>query len=324
MCYEREKNVVKIISKIMFYMLFLVNNVFAQLELEVSTDKDSYSYGESIRITCAVTNVTDSTFRTMASCTDSWQAEFEFNDYYSLNWSFCLTLVQELVFLPYCVREYTWVIDPERFGLPDNEGAQRIVGHFFYNNITDTTYINAPMFLGGQLNVGFTTQNDSLLIQLKDSLNAEVLSRIVFSTLNTISETWQVYGIQLDSLYKFLDSDNRITWVEYERSIMYESITSISEDDKTSSINNYYLSEAFPNPFNSTSRFYLEISNTENVNIALFNILGEKISSIYNDVIEKNRRYNFEIGGNNLPGGVYFLVVNSRSFYKSKKIILLK
>ncbi len=307
----------------MLFTFALVSNIFAQLKLTISTDKSNYEYGENIVIACSIKNITDSTFSVTAS--SSCQADFEFNDYYSAVWTICLASEQELIFHPNSSKDYYWTIDPNVFGLPNKNGVQKLIGHFFYNEITDSILINAPMFLGGQLNVGFSTQNDTLLLSLKDSLNIGVLSRNDYSqSLGKINETWQIYGFQIDSLYNTLNSDHRLNWVEYNRFIEQDSITVTSIGKDVTTINGYYLSDVYPNPFNSTSRFYLEIPKTENISLTLFNLQGKQISKIYNGSILQNKRYYFEIKGDNLASGIYFILVNSPHFYKTKKLILLK
>ncbi|MBU2447452.1 MAG: T9SS type A sorting domain-containing protein [Bacteroidetes bacterium] len=312
------------IKQIWFLLLILAGNICAQLELKMSTNKDTYEYGEKIFITCSVTNISDSTFRINSGSYNSCQAEFEFNNYYSAQWTACLPLVQELVYPPKYSRKYSWTIDPNKFGLPNKNGVQKIVGHYFYKNLTDTIYIQASMFMGGQLNVGFPTQNDTSLLLLKDSLKVQVLRRTEYPFTKNISETWQIYGYHLDSLQIQLLHDRRFDWVEYNRFIGYDSVKVTSVENDVNIIDGYNLSDAYPNPFNSTSRFYVEVPKTENVSIVLFNVLGEQISTIYTGILEKNSRNHFEINGKNMASGIYFYVLSSTGFYKSKKIILLK
>ena len=102
------------------------------LGFSTATDKQLYDYGEPIIIVCSVKNITDTTFRVTSGCYNSWQAEFEFNDYQSAYWTICSPLEQELVFNPGQSRNYSWTILPDKFGLPDRNGIQKIVGYYFY------------------------------------------------------------------------------------------------------------------------------------------------------------------------------------------------
>lgn len=311
----------KILIPFLFLLLF-ANNIFPQLGFRVTTNKPSYQYGETIFIYCTVTNNSDTTIRILAPYFNSCQAEFKFNNFYSRIWTSCLATSEELIFPPRSSIKYSWKIDPKIFGFPSQDGIQKIIGTYFLEHLRDTIFINAPMFLGGELNVGFPSSTASSLLQLKDSLNVLVTSRAVLP--ETIYETWQIIGFHIDTVHRQLSRDNRLLWADYNRTTMYDSIIVTKVKDEEPIIALYFLSEAYPNPFNSTARFYFEIPKTEIVRIALYNIMGEKIAIIFDGLIEGNSRKSFEIDGANLSSGTYFYVVASPNFYESKKIILLK
>lgn len=313
-----------LIKKIVPLLLILFSSIYSQLELRITSDKEEYKYGEKIIITASVTNISDSSVTIRSGCYNSWQAEFEFNDYYSAKWSICLATVQYLDFDPNMTRNYSWNIDPEQLGLPNKEGLQCIIGHYFYNNLTDTIYINAPLYRGGQLSVGFQTSNGSSLSMLKDSLKIKVLEHYENPFSNNISETWQINGYPLDSLQQILSLDKRFEWVEFNRHIMYDKINVTSVRTFENILDDYIISDAYPNPFNSMSNFYVELPKTKNARIELFNVLGEQINTIYKGLLEKNRRYNFQINSNGLASGVYYYVLFTSEIYKSKKIVFLK
>lgn len=311
-------------KKIIVLFIILLTNLYAQFDFKISTDKNSYSYGEIITITASITNISDSTITIIAPCFSSMQAEFEFNEYSSILWTQCLTLQEELNFSPNTTRSYVWSIDPQRFGLPDKDGLQRIVGHYFYENLSDTIYISAPLYHGGQLSVGFLIPNDINMISLKDSLDVQVLERIEYQSINSISETWQINGYRLDSLVQELSKDNRFRYVEFNRNINYDKIIVTSVKEHITINDSYRISDAYPNPFNSSSNFYIELPVTENVKIELYNILGEKVKTVYSGILEKNIKHRFQIHSSGLPSGVYYYVVSSPNVYKSKKLIILK
>jgi len=310
--------------QISFCIFLFHSNVFTQLDLKISTNKSSYNYGEIIYITCSVTNISDSTVIMLAPCYDSYQAEFEFNDYYSSDWTTCLATSQELVFQPNRTRNYSWIIDPEIFGLPDKDVEQRIIGHYFYQDLKDTIYISAPLFLGGQVWVGFTQENDSLLIPLRDSLNVNVLKRVeLIPTIDSIHELWQIYGYQIDSLFSQLNNDNRFKFIEYNRMIMYDSIYVTSVKQKSLQISDFYLSNAYPNPFNPRTRIQFSVPNSDEVIIKVYNLLGEELNTLINEYKQAGT-YEVEFNANNLPSGIYYYRMISGSYSESKKMILLR
>jgi hypothetical protein len=84
----------------------------------------------------------------------------------------------------------------------------------------------------------------------------------------------------------------------------------------------------YPNPFNSSTQISFSISGRSTVEIAIFNILGQKVVEL------TRRKYQpgihtilwKGINSTNLPvsSGLYFVVMKSDNFYKAQKIILLK
>lgn len=222
----------KKIIQISILMIIFCVNLFAQLQMKMSTNKDDYEYGETIHIYCSVTNISDTTFNVISSSWESCDAQFRFNDYYSGEWTACLATLKKVSFPPHTTKNFKWTIEPKVFGLPNKDGEQRIIGDYSYgvgdiwdytyDEIRDTIYIQAPEYLGGQVSVKFSAAKDSLVTLLKDSLEVEVLENKIFE--NFYYEKWQVTGYNIDSLANFLNDDARINSVWLERSIQYDSV----------------------------------------------------------------------------------------------------
>ena len=90
----------------------------------------------------------------------------------------------------------------------------------------------------------------------------------------------------------------------------------------------FYISENYPNPFNSFTSFDISLNVNSFLNIKVYNIMGEEISDIYYGNINKGS-HNFRWNGKNaynedVPSGLYFLHVSSDAFSKTKKMTLLK
>ena len=143
-----------IIFRIVVVAFFLLaGNTFSQLAMFISTDKETYKYGEKIELICRVTNTEEKTFKFTANNHRSCHAHFQFNNFDTKNYAWCMDKLQTLVFQPFTSLVYTWIIDPVVYGLPNNEGTQQIIGSYYFG-LTDTIYITAPQFLGGQFPSG--------------------------------------------------------------------------------------------------------------------------------------------------------------------------
>ena len=95
------------------------------------------------------------------------------------------------------------------------------------------------------------------------------------------------------------------------------------------------LYQNYPNPFNpsTTISFSLNTENTEDTEIIIYNIKGQKVKTLEcnNQVIAKTTRLFYSINwngrdsnGNQVGSGIYFYKLKSGNFEKIKKMILLK
>jgi hypothetical protein len=85
----------------------------------------------------------------------------------------------------------------------------------------------------------------------------------------------------------------------------------------------YQLYQNYPNPFNPNSTIEFAIPEEVWVNLSVFNILGEKVKELKNEVM-KPGNYTFEFNASTLASGVYIYRIIAGDFIQSKKMILLK
>ena len=99
-------------------------------------------------------------------------------------------------------------------------------------------------------------------------------------------------------------------------SLSFIEYDNISEDE-------YHLSNAYPNPFNSSTKFIYEIPVQSNVQIKVFDILGREVALLVNKEHEKGR-YEILFNAGDLPTGIYFCRMQSSDYVSIRKIIMLK
>ncbi|MBI1937827.1 MAG: T9SS type A sorting domain-containing protein [Ignavibacteriales bacterium] len=87
--------------------------------------------------------------------------------------------------------------------------------------------------------------------------------------------------------------------------------------------NNYYLSEAYPNPFNQSTKVNYVIPANSSVQISVYDILGRVVRSLVSEYQTKGN-YEITFNANNLASGIYFIRMRSGDFISTKKIILMK
>ncbi|KAA3612043.1 MAG: T9SS C-terminal target domain-containing protein [Calditrichaeota bacterium] len=94
----------------------------------------------------------------------------------------------------------------------------------------------------------------------------------------------------------------------------------------------FSLKQNFPNPFNPTTVFKLNIPKLQNestqLSVNIFDLLGKKVKTLYDGQIEAGV-YTFQWNGLDqsgkaMPSGMYIYSVNSAEFSQANKMILMK
>ncbi len=88
--------------------------------------------------------------------------------------------------------------------------------------------------------------------------------------------------------------------------------------------NGFHLTEAYPNPFNPSSRFTLTLSRDQNVRVELFTVLGERVSVLQSGLLVGNEQHSITIDGTGLPSGVYLYRVQGETFSETRSVALMK
>ncbi|MBZ0098376.1 MAG: T9SS type A sorting domain-containing protein, partial [Taibaiella sp.] len=83
------------------------------------------------------------------------------------------------------------------------------------------------------------------------------------------------------------------------------------------------LAPAFPNPFNPRTTLVLELPEDLKVRVSLFNIRGQMVKELHNEVMTAGS-HSIHVNGSQLASGVYFVQATSQSGSKNRKILLLK
>ncbi len=85
----------------------------------------------------------------------------------------------------------------------------------------------------------------------------------------------------------------------------------------------FALEQNYPNPFNPTTTIKFSIPKQVQVNLVIYDILGEEVKELKNEVM-KPGYYEVNFNANALASGVYFYRIKAGDFVQTKKMILLK
>lgn len=101
--------------------------------------------------------------------------------------------------------------------------------------------------------------------------------------------------------------------------------------DKSENLNTYSLEQNYPNPFNPTTTIRLAIPFESDVNLSVYNVLGELIAVLVDSKMTPGQ-YEYQFDSANLASGVYLYALRAndltsssgKSFTQIKKMILIK
>jgi len=102
-----------------------------------------------------------------------------------------------------------------------------------------------------------------------------------------------------------------------------EQATSPIQTNNTSNLPKEFNLTTYPNPFNPVTNISFYLPAAQDVNISLYNIMGQKSMEISNGyhTVGKHR---YSIDAGNLSSGIYFIRLQSENSVRVKKVTLLK
>jgi hypothetical protein len=78
-----------------------------------------------------------------------------------------------------------------------------------------------------------------------------------------------------------------------------------------------------PNPFSTGTLICYELSERSNVTLKVYDIFGREVITLFEGE-QNGGKYEVELNGANLPGGIYFYQLQAGNFCAAKKLIVMK
>jgi len=260
--------------------------------------------------------------------------------------------------------EYPWHVGSETFAVnsdtgeplyyyPHNQSAGMAIsasydnvgedGPLNPNNYLITPLINIPSdSYGARLEYYVTTWNlwaDHYGVYISTTGNAPVnfTRQLLDETApggDHLNQNWTLKTIDLsyyvgDNIYiafRHFDSFNRYFLMLDDVRVVVSSPTSIVEEVILPVVS--ALKGNYPNPFNPSTTISFDIAHTGNVSIDVYNIKGQKVKTLTNEVFTAGRHNvvwnGDDASGRSVGSGVYFYRMVSKDFESVKKMILVK
>lgn len=134
---------------------------------------------------------------------------------------------------------------------------------------------------------------------------------------------WQLgYSYPVGTEINFLYFDELLAGTSFG---LYGHIGENMTDVKDNSIipTKLVLEQNYPNPFNPETIINYNVPNKTNVEISIFNILGQKVQTLINSQHSAGI-YNIKFNANNFASGVYIYQIKADNILISKKMMLVK
>ena len=141
------------------------------------------------------------------------------------------------------------------------------------------------------------------------------------STMN-ISNPNDYYWLQLKINEEVLNATVNCTEIKYS-----DFVTSLGEEE-TIVPDDFVLYQNYPNPFNPSTTIRYELPVYTNVQLKIYDILGNVVREIVNEYQQPGKKiYQWDgkdSRGRMVSSGVYFYQLKTKEFLQTKKLVLLK
>jgi plastocyanin len=179
-------------------------------------------------------------------------------------------------------------------------------------------------------NTGLQFSPDEITVIIGDTIEFTLGSS--HTVLEVSQETWNSNGsIALDGGFSAPTGSGEIVFDEVgthyyicENHIMSGMKGKIIVEENTTTITSLseeiYNITFYPNPVNSYGTIDFTIDKSQLISINLFNMLGSRVSELYNGSFP-NGKYSLSVNFSDIPEGIYYLTIETPDLKKSIKII---
>ena len=86
----------------------------------------------------------------------------------------------------------------------------------------------------------------------------------------------------------------------------------------------FVMNPAYPNPFSPQTTVTFAVANKQNVTMHLYNVLGQRVATLFNGTVEANNLQTVRIESSNLQSGTYLVRLVGENFTGTQRITLVK
>ena len=215
------------------------------------------------------------------------------------------------------------------------------------------TSVSMPEVDGGIVTLEKSILADNIILESSAEIGGFqfdiITSNPISSNLEQLSlpDGWSMYYALKNNIYRIFAYDqtgeNSIKSIQlvFERSSIYAlenviisssngyEISADYKSDESKFIeialpNRPAIHELYPNPFNPILTISFSIPSEEAITVAVYNMIGERIITLVNNVHTKAGFHDLKWNASEYPSGMYFIKVQTPSIIDTKKALLIK
>lgn len=175
---------------------------------------------------------------------------------------------------------------------------------------------------GGDVVLSWATasEENNAGFEIEQSFDGGVYQSVGFIDGNGTTTELNEYSFRLASVDKGTHS-YRLKQVDFDGAFEYSEVVEVTREI----VEAFELGQLYPNPFNPTAKFDFIVAEDQQVDVSVYNVMGQKVDTIFSGQLNGQKRYTFDYNADSsLPSGQYIIRAQGRNFLGTTKATLLK
>jgi len=144
---------------------------------------------------------------------------------------------------------------------------------------------------------------------------------VVYAFLSSGFVPWEIDKVAWVIFYNSHTAETLTIYVDCFSGQIITKVEDIHESRLLPTV--FELKQNYPNPFNPTTTIEFDLPKPGFVTLKVYNALGEEVLASINENLHTGR-YKTVLDATSLPSGLYFYRIQSGSFVKTRKMLLIK
>ncbi len=206
------------------------------------------------------------------------------------------------------------------------KGGEEVAGYRF----TVTYNADDYEFMKGDQGEYMTSEDGSVLFQIND----EVEGQVTVVALYTGANTGSAKGDGILANLEFAWNGDEMSEIKVEdiqlidQSALINELEGVLIERPIALPNEYALGQNYPNPFNPETTIKFSLPEAGNVQLVIYNILGQKVRSLVSEDMKPGFKSIVWDGSNDLgvkvASGIYIYQIRANNFVAQKKMVFMK